>query len=269
MRWILALAALIAAPVLAAPKTTISLNQGWQVRVDPSDAHAAREHPRAASWLNATVPGSVQQDLIAAGIVPDPFIGKNEAPIQWAGLTGWEYHTTIDATPALLARDHLDLVFDGLDTFATVLVNGRPLLTADNAHRRWRADAKPLLHSGRNELTVRFASPIGTLQPMVLAEPHPLPGEYDSAFGDEPKGKQTSPYIRKPKYQYGWDWAPRIVSVGLWKPARLEAWDDARLDTMRIDQEAVTDAEARLLATVLRRRRSASTSPARMASGNA
>jgi beta-mannosidase len=192
----------------------------------------------------------VQQDLIAAGIVPDPFIGRNEAAIQWAGLTAWEYRTTIDVAPALLARDHIDLVFDGLDTFATVLVNGKPLLSADNAHRRWRADGKPLLHAGANELVVRFASPIQKLQPMVLAEAHPLPGEYDSAFGDEPKGKQTSPYIRKPKYQYGWDWAPRIVSIGLWKPVRLEAWDDARIDALRIEQEALNDSEARLLARV-------------------
>jgi beta-mannosidase len=248
MRWLVVLAALISAPAFAAPKTTISLNQGWQVRIDPSDAPAAREHPRAAAWLNATVPGSVQQDLIAAGIVPDPFIGKSEAPIQWAGLTPWEYRSTINVTPALLARDHVDLVFDGLDTFATVAVNGRPLLSADNAHRRWRADAKPLLHAGANELVIRVASPIRKLQPMVLAEAHPLPGEYDSAFGDEPKGKQTSPYIRKPKYQYGWDWAPRIVTIGLWKPARLEAWDDARIDKLRIEQEALNDSEARLLA---------------------
>jgi beta-mannosidase len=250
MRWIVVLAALIAAPAIAAPKATISLDQGWQVRIDPADTQAVREHPQAASWLKATVPGSVQQDLMAAGIVPDPFIGKNEAAIQWAGLTGWEHRTTIAVTPALLARDHLDLVFDGLDAFATVLVNGRPLLTADNAHRRWRADAKPLLHAGANELVVRFASPIRKLQPMVLAEAHPLPGEYDSAFGDEPKGKQTSPYIRKPKYQYGWDWAPRIVSIGVWKPARLEAWDDARIDALRVEQEALNDSEARLLARV-------------------
>jgi len=241
------LALLFAAPALAAPKTSIPLDRNWQVRIDPEDAEAVRQQPRAAGWLPATVPGSVQQDLIAAGIVPDPFTGLNERTIQWAGLTGWEYRTVVDVTPAMLARDHLDLVFEGLDTFATVSVNGTPLLSADNAHRRWRADAKPLLRAGRNEVTVRLASPIRTLQPMVLAEKHPLPGEYDSAFGDEPKGKQTSPYIRKPKYQYGWDWAPRIVTIGLWKPARIEAWDDARIDTLRIEQEAVNDAEGRLL----------------------
>jgi beta-mannosidase len=250
MKWLLLSSMLVAAPALAAPKSTISLDHSWQVRIDPADADAARKHPRAAGWLPARVPGSVQQDLIAAGIVPDPFGGLNEAAIQWVGLTGWEYRTGIEITPAMLSRDHLDLVFEGLDTFATVSINGAQLLSADNAHRRWRADAKPLLRIGRNEVTVRFNSPIRTLQPMVLAEKHPLPGEYDSAFGDEPKGKQTSPYIRKPKYQYGWDWAPRIVTMGLWKPARIEAWDDARIDKLRIEQEALNDAEARLLARV-------------------
>ena len=240
--------ACLAVPVAAAPRTAVPLDTGWTVRIDPSDASATKAHPHAAHWLPATVPGSVQQDLIAAGIVPDPFVGLNEAAIQWVGLTGWHYRRTIAVTPGMLARGHLDLVFDGLDAFARVAVNGRPLLVADNAHRRWRADAKPLLHVGANELTIAFASPIKALQPMVLAEEHPLPGEYDTAFGDEPKGRQTSPYIRKPKYQYGWDWAPRIVTIGVWRPVRLEAWDDARIGTLRVEQEALSDHEARLLA---------------------
>jgi len=240
-------ALLATASAWAAPRETISLDGAWEVRIDPAD-QAAKAHPKEARWFLARVPGSVQQDLIAAHRVPDPFKGINEAPIQWAGLTSWQFRRVIDVTPAMLARGHVDLVFDGLDTFATVTVNGRKLLTADNAHRRWRVDAKAALRPGRNELVVAFASPIRTLQPMVLAEPNPLPGEYDSAFGDEPKGKQTSPYIRKPKYQYSWDWAPRLVTIGLWRPVRLEAWDEARIDGFRIDQEAVNDSEARLTA---------------------
>ncbi len=242
----IALSWAITAPAFAGERQTTPLDSGWSFRIDPADVEAVRAHPRAARWLPARTPGSVQQDLIAAGLVTDPFVGMNEADIQWAGLTDWEYRRTLEVTPEMMARGHLDLVFDGLDTFATVRVNGTVLLSANNAHRRWRADAKPLLKRGANTITVTFASPIDTLQPMVLAEAHPLPGEYDSAFGDEPKGRQTSPYIRKPKYHYGWDWGPRIVNIGLWRPVSLDAWDDARIDTLTIDQEAVTDAEARI-----------------------
>lgn len=237
-----------ALPAWAAPKETMTLDGVWEVRIDPADAEAAKAHPREARWFRSRVPGSVQQDLIAAKRVPDPFKGINEAPIQWVGLTHWQFRRVIDVTPAMLARDHLELVFDGLDTFATVSVNGKVLLTTANAHRRWRVDARAALKAGRNELIIAIASPIRTLQPMVLAQAHPLPGEYDSAFGDEPKGKQTSPYIRKPKYQYSWDWGPRLVNVGVWRPVRLEAWDDARIDALRIEQEALNQAEARLVA---------------------
>ncbi len=247
-RWFLLPLLALAAPAISAPKTVVTLDGDWKVRIDPSDMTAVAAHKREAKWLAATVPGSVQQDLIAARRVPDPYKGMNEAAIQWAGLTRWQFRREIDVTPAMLARDHLDLVFDGLDTFATVTVNGTPLLKTDNAHRRWRVDAKSALKAGRNEVLVTIASPIRTLQPMVLAEKHPLPGEYDSAFGDEPKGKQTSPYIRKPKYHYSWDWGPRIINIGIWRPVRLEIWDEARIETFRVDQEDLSDAEARIAA---------------------
>lgn len=247
-RWF-ALPLLFAAlPAWGAPRTSVSLDGAWQVRIDPTDATSAGQHPREAKWFRAQVPGSVQQDLIAAKRVPNPFQGLNEDKIQWAGLTNWQFRRVIDVTPEMLRRDHLDLVFDGLDTFATVSVNGQQLLTTANAHRQWRVDAKPALKVGRNELLVSIASPVRTLQPMVLKEANPLPGEYDSAYGDEPKGKQTSPYIRKPKYHYSWDWGPRIINIGLWRPVRLEAWDDVRIETLQVDQEAINDAEAQLTA---------------------
>ena len=247
-RWF-ALPLLFAAlPAWSAPRTSVSLDGAWQVRIDPADETAAGQHPREAKWFRSTVPGSVQQDLIAAKRVPDPFQRLNEAKIQWAGLTNWQFRRTIDVTAEMLQRDHLDLVFDGLDTFATVSVNGQQLLATANAHRQWRVDAKPALKVGRNELLVSIASPVRTLQPMVLKEANSLPGEYDSAFGDEPKGKQSSPYIRKPKYHYSWDWGPRIINIGVWRPVRLEAWDDVRIETLQVDQEAINDAEAQLTA---------------------
>lgn len=242
---------LAAAPAAlwAAPRETVTLDKGWEVRLAPGDP-AAKEHPKAARWIPAKVPGYVQTDLIAAKITPDPFVRLNEATIQWVGRSDWDYRGRLTATPALLARDHVDLVFDGLDTFAEVFVNGQKLLAADNAHRRWRADAKPLLKPGANEIRIAFKSPLGVLKPMVAKIENPLPGEYDSTAGDEPEARQTSPYIRKPKYHYGWDWGPRILNVGPNGAVKVDAWDDVRIDTLRVQQEAVTPTEARLSADV-------------------
>lgn len=239
--------AAMASAALAGPVETRSLDQGWSFRLDPADA-AAKAHEAELQWRPATVPGTVQTDLLAAGRIPDPFVGTNEAQLQWIGLADWQYRRTLDADAALLARDHVDLVFDGLDTFAEVSVNGVKLLSADNQHRRWRVPVKSVLKAGANEIVIAFKSPIKTLQPDLLKQPYVLPGAYDSAFGDEPPAKHTSTYVRKSPYHYGWDWGPRYVTEGIWRAVRLEAWDEARIDGFRIRQDQVSANHARLSA---------------------
>nr|WP_241093760.1 glycoside hydrolase family 2 protein [Xanthomonas sp.] len=239
----------LALPVsgLAAPPASLSLQQGWQVRLAPGEARA-KEFPKAARWLPAQVPGTVQTDLIAAGVVPDPFYRDNEAKIQWAGLSDWQYQTRFKADAALLRRDHVELVFDGLDTFAEVYLNGKKLLSADNMFRQWRVDAKPLLKRGDNVLEVRLFSPIKKLQPWLAKQPYALPGAYDSAFGDEPVARHSSTYVRKAPYTFGWDWGPRIVTAGIWQDVRVEAWDALRVDGLHIAQQRVDADAAQLLA---------------------
>jgi len=242
---VLALGAPLSA--VAASQSTQSLDAGWQFRLMPGDRHAA-EHPQAAQWLPATVPGTVQTDLLAAKLVPDPYWRDNEAKIQWVGLSDWQYRMQFNVDAATLARKHVELVFDGLDTFADVALNGHKLLAADNMFRRWRVPAKPWLHAGANTLEVTLHSPVARLQPWLLKQPYALPGEFDSAFGDEPEGKQTANYVRKAAYQYGWDWGPRIVTEGIWKDVRLESWSALRLADFHIAQPKVTADVAQLQA---------------------
>jgi beta-mannosidase len=212
---------------------------GWQFRLAASTPDAAA-HANAQQWHPASVPSTVQTDLLRNGMIVDPFAGAHEAQLQWIGLSDWEYQTTLNVDAATLQHEHVELVFDGLDTFATVRLNGEQILVANNMFRRWRIPVKQLLHSGANELTVSFESPIRRLLPATLKRAYQLPGEFDSAFGDEPKGVQTANYVRKAAYQYGWDWGPRYVTEGIWQPVRLETWDIARLDTMHVMQNSVT-----------------------------
>lgn len=231
----------------ASPFIVKSLDAGWQFRIAPGDAHA-KDHPRAMQWLPATVPGSVQTDLMALKLIPDPYWRDDEATVQWVGLSDWQYRKSFNVDAATLARAHVDLVFDGLDTFADVYLNGHKILSADNMFRRWRVPVKTLLHAGTNTLEVRLHSPIERLQPWLLKQPYALPGEFDSAFGDEPKGKQTANYARKAAYQYGWDWGPRIVTEGIWQDAKLESRDTLRLADFHVAQPQVTADTAKLQA---------------------
>jgi beta-mannosidase len=230
---------------LAASASTRPLDAGWQLRLAEHSPQAA-EHAAQTQWQPAHIPGSVQTDLLAAGKIGDPFYRDNEAGLQWIGLADWDYRLSFDVDAATLARDHVDLVFDGLDTFADVSINGKQVLTADNMFRRWRIPAKNALHAGQNTVLVQLHSPIARLLPWLLKQPYALPGEFDSSFGDEPKGKQTSNYVRKANYQYGWDWGPRFVTLGIWQPVKLESWDSLRLADFHIAQPHVDEAGAQL-----------------------
>ncbi len=184
---VVALVLMLLALGTASAQTVQSLDSGWRFRLVDGD-HEAKTHAEATHWHNATVPGMVQSDLLAAKLLADPYFRDNEASAQWAGLSDWRYQTSFTVDSTTLARDHVELVFDGLDTFADVYLNGTQLRATDNMFRRWRIPAKAALHEGKNTLEVRLYSPIKRLQPWLLKQPYALPGEFDSAFGDETQG---------------------------------------------------------------------------------
>src|SRR5699024_7246294 len=161
-------------------------DSGWEVRLAPHSA-AAQKHPEASRWFEAQVPGTVQTDLLAAGMGERPYYRDNEARLQWIGLADWQYRPTLAVSPAPLRHEPVARLAD-------VTLNGHHVLSADNMFRDWRVPAKKYLHAGSNPLTVTLHSPIARLQPWLLEQPYALPGEFDSAFGDEPEGKQTANY---------------------------------------------------------------------------
>ena len=224
-------AALAQAPPAPA-KVKIPLHAGWKFR--------AAGKP---DWHAAAVPGCVHTDLLANRLIEDPFFRDNEARQQWIGKTDWEYETTFDVPAALVARRHVDLVFEGLDTYAGVFLNDRPLLSADNMFRTWRVDAKAALRAGANTLRVRFRSPINEVLPLMAKMKYELPASND-------QGEKTSPHTRKAPYHYGWDWGPRFVTSGIWRPVSLEVWDGARVNDLHLAQWRV-GAESASLTAVL------------------
>ena len=115
--------------------------------------------------------------------------------------------------------------------------------------RRWRIAAKPLLKPGPNTLRIVFHSPITSMIPKVKALPYILPSISTVDAGNE-QNIATAPYTRKAPYQYGWDWGPRYVTIGIWKPIWLETWDSARIENFHIHQLKVSRDSADLAAEI-------------------
>lgn len=223
---------------MAATPERMVIDQGWSFHLLADDARSTT-HPEATSWRAASVPGTVHTDLLAHGLIADPYVGVPEAGLQWIGLADWEYRTSFDVSPEVLRRARSELVFDGLDTFAEVWLNGVKLLDADNAFRTWRLPVQGKLREHDNILRVVLRSPIGKMLPYVAAMPHKLAGNYPSPYGDEPKDAMTANFVRKPGYHYGWDWGPRYVTAGIGKPVVLQSWDAVRIDDLQLRQDRV------------------------------
>jgi len=223
---------------VAAQATSRALEAKWEFR-----AISKTDRAELQDWHPAHVPGVVQTDLFKDGLIPDPFYQDNDTRLQWIGLTDWEYRTTFQADAATLAHDHVDLVFEGLDTYADVYVNDQVALHGDNMFRRWRVSVKSLLKTGPNTLRIVFHSPIESMIPKVKALPYILPSVTTNNTGNE-ENVATAPYTRKAGYQYGWDWGPRYVTEGIWQPIRVETWDALRIENFHVQQETITKTDA-------------------------
>ncbi|MFF3499819.1 glycoside hydrolase family 2 protein [Streptomyces sp. NPDC003247] len=179
------------------------LTDGWILR-----------HGRDA--LPAVVPGCVHTDLLAAGVIPDPFLGRNETALGWVGRREWTYETRLPEAGA--GHEQTDLVFDGLDTAAEILVDGQVLGRVRNMHRSYRFDVT----GASGTLAVRFRS--------AYAEAEAVRGR----VGERPAAyAEPYQYIRKMACSFGWDWGPTLVTAGIWRPVRLERWSTARIARVR------------------------------------
>ncbi|MER5427114.1 glycoside hydrolase family 2 protein [Streptosporangium roseum] len=188
------------------------LHDGWTLTAVSEDVRIA--------GVAATVPGCVHTDLLAAGLIEDPYLDDTENRLTWIGRTRWSYATAFTWTAD--GHDRTDLVCEGLDTVATVILNGVQVATTANQHRSYRFAVRHLLREGDNTLTVLFDSAYAYAesQRAVLGD---RPGAYGEPY----------PFIRKMACNFGWDWGPTLVTSGIWRPIGLESWSGARPASVR------------------------------------
>jgi beta-mannosidase len=194
-----------------------ALHEGWVLRAVGGPQVPSEIADQA---VPATVPGCVHTDLLAAGLIADPYLDDNETRLAWIGRTDWVYETTFAWQPG--DDDRVDLVCAGLDTVATITLNGTEVGRTENQHRGYRFDVRSLLRTGANTLTVRFDSAYR------YAEGH------RDRLGDRPNAyPEPFHFIRKVACNFGWDWGPTVVTAGIWQEIGLHSWSTARLATVR------------------------------------
>ncbi|KAF8609837.1 glycoside hydrolase family 2 protein [Ceratobasidium sp. AG-I] len=187
-------------------------------------------------WLpTSTFPTSVHVELIKLGKIPDPYIGLNEWDVQWVGEADWQFRTSFSLQAKQISDPYADIVFDGLDTYCTVELNGKAILEANNMFLPYRITVKEHLVEGTNELVLTFPSTF--VKGRELQEKH---GKFSLWNGDS-----SRLHVRTAQYTYGWDWGPVLRTIGPWRPITLETYT-VRLSDVRVRQDVKEDLSAEL-----------------------
>lgn len=169
-----------------------------------------------AKWIYARVPGTVASNLIHEKYFEDYNEKDNAAKFEKLENDDWEYVCDFDVTPEQISKSHAEIIFEGLDTYATVYLNDNLIINADNMFRTWQAEIKSKIKVGTNQLKVIFTSPL------KIAEKEKQKLKYNL-----PESERV--FARKAQFQYGWDFSPRLVSAGIWKPVYLNFWNEFNL----------------------------------------
>ncbi|KAK5703757.1 hypothetical protein LTR97_002770 [Elasticomyces elasticus] len=199
------------------------LSSGWQVKQTDTD-----------DWLPvARVPTNVHLDLIANKKIEDPFLGFNELKCEWVGDKSWTYRIELPEVQSEREGTKHVLAFDGLDTFATVKINGTTILESSNMWIMHRVEVTDKLQHGKpNVLEIDFKAAL--LEARKIKDAHPE-HKWLGFNGDLARLG-----VRKAQYHWGWDWGPVLMTCGPWRPVRLETYQ-ARVEDLRVDYEVDAD----------------------------
>lgn len=195
----------------------------WQFKdVDPGAANRSDlAIGRGDGWMAISAPGDTYLALVEAKRLDHPFIARNETNAEWIRHREWWWHTRV-AIDAVAEREKAELVFDGLDTFADIYVDGNRIAASNNMFTQLRVDVTDLAGSGERNVAVCF-HPVATRIDLRIL---PTWGTF-SIFNDEGRA-----LVRKAQYGWGWDWGPNLPTVGIWKPVRIERVTRAMISSL-------------------------------------
>ena len=209
-------------------KIVKNLNHGWDFK-----------NSSETEWLEADVPGCVHTDLLRNNKINDPFKGLNETELQWISDENWIYRKRFSVDDDIFKMEFIILRFQGLDTYATIFLNGNKILKTDNMFRPWEVHVKEHLRIGENDLIIEFESPIQKILPKMKDMDYELPADNDQI-------KKTSPFTRKAPYHYGWDWGPAFATSGIWKTVELFCYESIYLENIFIEQSDISEESAKI-----------------------
>ncbi|MCX6151259.1 MAG: hypothetical protein NTX22_12085 [Ignavibacteriales bacterium] len=207
------------------------LNKEWKFSINPKEIDptaSSKQLKKYGQWFKATVPGTIHTDLLTNKLIPEPFYSDNETQLQWIGETDWIYKTIFDLPKEFDITKSVRLVFDGLDTVATIKLNDVELGSSNNMFRTFSYNVSTMLKLTGNVLEVDFSS----------AEKYAK--ELELKFGILPVALRSERvYIRKAQYSFGWDWGPAFITMGIWRQVYLIQDEECKIGNVLFSTKSI------------------------------
>jgi len=177
--------------------------------------------------LDVNVPGDVCSQLLASGIISDPYYRDNENSLQWIGETDWIYSKCFELEQSFISKmEFISLKCHGLDTLAAIKINGILIANTDNMFRTYEWSIAQHLKVGSNLIEIYFSSPVKYIKSKQKERRLACWGMktgFDKKWNYKKAYKVNAPHgwLRKEQCNFGWDWSPKLVTSGIWKDLEI------------------------------------------------
>ncbi len=208
--------------VFSQKDTVINVSTGWTFSLGKS-----------TKLFQANVPGSIYTDLQNNGLIENPFYGINEQKVQWVADSIWNYKNTLIITSEIMLNQHIELECEGIDTYSKIWVNDSLVFSTNNMFRTWKKEIKHLLRFGINEIRIEF-KPVSEIAKIEAEKLQYVLSNEERVF------------VRKAQYQFGWDFAPKLKGCAIWRPIKLNLWNDYKIENVQIIQKQITKKIAKI-----------------------
>ncbi|XP_048729184.2 beta-mannosidase-like isoform X1 [Ostrea edulis] len=196
---------------ISAGVITTNLNGIWVVTDEQKNINITGE-----------VPGSMYTALMDHNVIQDPYYRDNDLKYRWIGLDNWAYSRVFNVTVDMMSMMNVQLVCEGLDTFATVTINGHLVGETNNMFVRYVMDIKPYIREGENMILVSFKSAVQQAQSLAANYSYLVP---PACPIPQINGECHVNMIRKEQCSLGWGFGPSFPTQGIWRDIYIESYN--------------------------------------------
>ena len=219
----------------------INLNNGWNLKEAPlswSKEYYAEVMKAEGKWYSVNLPADVHMPLIEAGEMKDPVLADYCREAEWVEDRSWWFVKHFEGADLSMENDIVELVVEGLDSRSDIFLNGHYLGCHKSVHYPFVCKVKEYLNAGDNVITVRMTSGLEEITREDVMELNDAVC-LETYNGGKFRGDDRRSFVRRPQYTVGWDWGPKVITIGITGDVYLRSYKKTSIREVKLETVSV------------------------------